>query len=180
MDDFRSAHGEGKYKAEVLCNEYARRFGIGAKIARCFSFVGPYLPLDQNYAIGNFIRDGMRAKTIQVNGDGTPVRSYLYASDLIIWLLTVFVQGAPCQPYNVGSESEIDIRTLATTVARCFPTEREVHIALKPIPGKPPERYVPSTERSRTDLGLRQHVDLSEAIRKTLLWYETQCDRERK
>jgi nucleoside-diphosphate-sugar epimerase len=177
-DDFRAAHGEGKHRAELLCREYSKGTGLDARIARCFSFVGPYMPLDENYAVGNFIRDGMRGRTILVRGDGTPVRSYLYASDLVIWLLTILVRGESCQPYNVGSEIEIDIQTLAKVVARSFDPERDVRIAMKPTPGKPAERYVPSTEKGRNDLGLRQYVGLQEGIRKTLLWYGIPCEKK--
>ena len=168
----RFAHGEGKHQAELLCMEYWEKHGVEAKIARCFSFVGPCLPLDGGYAVGNFIRDGMRAETIFVNGDGTPIRSYLYTSDLIIWLLTILIKGEPCRPYNVGSEDEIDIRSLAEMVARCFGGGKKVRIAKEPAPGSPPERYVPCIARAREELGLTQRVSLFEGIQKTISWYE--------
>jgi dTDP-glucose 4,6-dehydratase len=179
IDNFRDAHGEGKFKTELLFSEYAKNSNIEAKIARCFSFLGAYLPLSGHYAIGNFIRDGIQGGIIMVNGDGTPVRSYLYASDLVIWLLTILARGTSYQPYNVGSEVAIDIHSLATKVAQCFEPERKVTAAIKPIPGKPIERYVPSTEKSHTDLGLQQYVSLSEGIRKTILWYDKKRGKKR-
>jgi dTDP-glucose 4,6-dehydratase len=146
---------------------YAKMYGIQTKIARCFAFVGPYLPLDIHYAIGNFIRDGLNGGPIVVSGDGTPYRSYLYAADLAIGLWTILFKGKSCEPYNVGSENEISIAELAQTVAKCFEKSIEVKIAKTPQHGKPSERYMPSTKRAVL-LGLTSTVNVKQSISKTI------------
>src|ERR1035437_2687261 len=159
-----SVYGEGKRTAEMLCALYASKYSLDCKIARCFAFVGPYLPLDSHFAIGNFIRDGLSGGPVRVTGDGTAYRSYLYAADLAIWLWTILLRGVPCRPYNVGAERDLTIAELAHVVAATLGIPGNVTIAKKPVPGAPPERYVPSTARAREELSLREWIDLQEAI----------------
>ncbi len=126
--------------------------------------------LDVHFAIGNFLRDQMQGGPIVVKGDGTAVRSYLYASDLAIWLWTILFQAPSCRAYNVGSEEAIDIGNLARVVASIASPPVEVRIEGAPT-GNPPARYVPSTQRAQAELGLAQHVSLPEALEKTRHWF---------
>jgi dTDP-glucose 4,6-dehydratase len=165
-----SAYAEGKRAAELLCALYARQHGLETRLARCFAFVGPHLPLDSHFAIGNFIRDAMAKKTIQVNGDGTPYRSYLYASDLTFWLWTVLLKGKTSTPYNIGSDEAISISELATLVDRTL-GGGGVTVRETPKAGVSSKRYVPSVQRAKTELGLVQTVTLEQAIIKTARWH---------
>jgi dTDP-glucose 4,6-dehydratase len=166
-----SAYGEGKRAAELLCRLYAAKHGFGVKIARCFAFVGPYLPLKTHYAIGNFILDGLKGGPIHVEGDGTPCRSYLYAADLAIWLWTILFRGETCRPYNVGSEETLTIKSLAAQVAASFQPKPAVLIAKTATPDQPAERYVPLTRRAASELALLQHIDFHAAVTRTIAWY---------
>ena len=167
--DPKSAYATGKRNSELQCVIAARYGSIEAKIARCFAFVGPYMRFDAHFAIGNFIGDQLRGRPIVIKGDGSTVRSYLYMSDLMIWLWTILFRGANCKAYNVGSEEAYTTKNLAQAVAGSLEPHVAVKIEGKPS-GAPVDRYVPSTARARAELGLKQAVSLEEAIRKTASW----------
>jgi dTDP-glucose 4,6-dehydratase len=166
-----SAYGEGKRAAELLCVLGGQRSGVEPKIARAFAFVGPYLPLDRHFAIGNFVGDALAGRPVVVRGDGTTVRSYMYGLDLALWLLAILIDGAPGRPYNVGSEEGISIGDLARRVAGNSGAGLAVEILGTPLPGAQGDRYVPSTRRARTELGLRLAVPLDAAIVRTCQWH---------
>lgn len=174
-NDPRFTHAYGKRSGERLCVLYDRRYGIEAKIARGFAFVGPYLALDANYAIGNFMRDALAGNPIVVRGDGTPYRSYLYAADLAVWLWTILFRGERCRPYNVGSEEAVAIADVAHAVAAAVNPPLPVHILEAAKAGAPPQRYVPDCCRAAEELGLRQEIGLAKAIRRTLRWHDATC-----
>ena len=166
-----AVYGEGKRASELMCALHAEGSGMQFKIARCFAFSGPCLPLDGPFALGNFIRDAMQGGPIRIGGDGTSVRSYLYAADLAIWLWTLLFRAPSMAAFNVGSEDAVNISKLADVVVATLNPKVEIQLARQPLAGVAGARYVPSTERARQMLGLRQTVDLAESIRRMAAWY---------
>jgi dTDP-glucose 4,6-dehydratase len=168
-----SAYGEGKRVSEHMCVVHAGQHGYAIKIARCFAFVGPHLPLDSHFAIGNFIRDAMRGEPIKIRGDGSPTRSYLYASDLASWLWTLLFRAPSARAFNVGSAEEISIRQLAVKVASSIGARSGICVCQIPDFSKPVSRYVPLIDRSIGELGLEVSIPLSSAISRTAAWHKS-------
>ena len=170
--DPRSAYGEAKRLAELLCILSSKSYGLEVKIARCFAFVGPYLPLNTHFAIGNFINDALLGKDIVIKSDGSPLRSYLYASDLALWLWKILINGKNCEIYNVGSDKFISMAELASLVSTITDVNSKVIISERQIMEKPIERYVPSIKKAAQDLSLKPLISLEVGIKKTFDWYK--------
>lgn len=173
--DPAQAYAEGKRLAELMGAVYQRDHGMEVVAARCFAFVGPHLPLDAHFAIGNFMRDAMEGGEIRIGGDGSPYRSYLHAADLTAWLLTLLTRGVGGRAYNVGSEEALTIREVADLVARIAEPllGRAVTVTQHRAadPDRPAQRYVPSTRRARDELGLRGWIPLEDAVARTIAWH---------
>lgn len=165
-----AAYGNGKRAAESLACAMAAQSGLHVSMARIFALIGPGMPMNGPFAAGNFVRDVLAGIAPRLQGDGRPVRSYLYMADLVVWLLRMLESGESGQAYNVGSEQAISIRDLARDIAQAagigaVPDETEPG-----LPQAPPPRYVPDTHKARHTLQLAQYTALPDALTKTIQW----------
>ena len=164
MVEGKQHYAAAKRDAEMAIQELGIA-GLSVSIARCFAFVGPYLPRDQHFAIGNFIEDGLCGRPIKVNANKLVYRSYMYADDLVEWLMTIAAaSNTQCPIFNVGSDEAIEMRDIALTVAHFF----EVEVAAPKITDTGVDRYVPSIDSAFTVLGLVNKHDLASSIYETV------------
>jgi nucleoside-diphosphate-sugar epimerase len=168
-----SGYAEGKRAAEQL-GAIAAAMGTPVRIARCFAFVGPHMPFDRHFAVGNFIADAVHGRPILIKSDGMAQRSYLYMSDLMRALVLILVDGAVGRTYNVGSEHALTIKELADLVNLVAGGGGVVLQGGKVAAG---DRYVPDTTRLSTELGFEPAVPLTSAIARTAAWYRDMAAR---
>lgn len=151
-------------QAKLLAEQMAVDSGLYTLLPRCFAFVGRYLDRTAHFAIGNFIRDALSGHDIIIKGDGSPIRSYLYADDLVEWLFAILEHGVSSRPYNVGSAEAITIRDLAILVRDTLKSSSKVRVSNDSVPGAT-NCYLPDIQRASHELGLIQKISLQEAIR---------------
>lgn len=152
---------EGMHIMEALATAYGRDYGIESVTARGFSFIGKGLP--RHLAITQFINDALNGAQISITGDGEPVRSYLYAADLAVWLLALLVRGKPMTAYNVGSDVGYRHVDAAREVQRLLAPEKKVDV-MKINPPPWLHRSLPDISRIRADLGVDVWTPLAEGI----------------
>lgn len=163
-----NTYAEAKRSAEMICSIYAKQFGSIVSIARIFSLLGPYLPIDTHFAAGNFIRDSIDGKRVAVNGNGLPERSFLYPTDMVVWLLHILVEKKG-GVYNVGSDESISIGSLAKIISDIVGLNG-FEILNENDKGWNLGRYVPNTSKIKDNLGVKKRVALDVAIYRTATW----------
>jgi len=166
-----STYVEGKRMAEVLCSIYRSQQRMDIVTVRPFAFIGPYQKLDQPWAIINFISDAINGGPIRILGDGQTIRSYMYPSDMVAWILNILVNGQCGNAYNVGSDDEITLIDLARNIASFFPQKLEISSNLAPVSNRK-SRLIPDVSCVENALKLRAVVKLEEALKRSIEWFK--------
>jgi UDP-glucose 4-epimerase len=110
-----STYGASKLACEALIAAYARTYGFKALICRLANIVGPR---SKHGVIHDFVKKlNKNPKRLEVLGDGTQNKSYLYIADCVqAMLLGLEKTKGQVEIYNVGSEDQIDVKTIAQIV----------------------------------------------------------------
>jgi dTDP-glucose 4,6-dehydratase len=168
INNSNAAYSEGKRIAELYCSTYFEKNNLPVKIARCFAFVGPYLPLNTHFAIGNFMNNVIKNEDIVIMGDGSTTRSYMYASDLSIAIWKILLIGNNNKPYNVGVDKAYSLKEIASILKKNYGNEVQI---LNMNKDSPKNIYLPNVDALKNELNISNFVQIEEAIQKTIKFY---------
>ena len=142
-----------------------QNYGIKISIARCFAFVGQFLPRNSNYAVGNFIDSILKNRDIFIKSNYNVFRSYMYADDLVRWLIKIVENSKiNCPTYNVGSENTVDIHKFGSILAKKY----NLNCSNTKIDKKKYDMYVPSTNKIKKELNLITKFNSLQAVDETI------------
>ncbi len=120
------------------------KLGLNVSIARCFAFYGNYLPKDQHFAYGNFLRQAEKGEKVVAEANGVVYRSYMHADDLVTSLMKILILADASSPiYNVGSDEAVSLYDLAKKIA----IQHNVDYEFPNYSNIILDRYVPNTDK---------------------------------
>lgn len=175
----RACYDESKRFGETLCVTYARHHGLPVKMARPFNNYGPGLKITDGRVIPDFARDVLAGRDIVMLSDGSPTRTFCYATDAVVGYYKVLVRGRSGEAYNVGIDRpEISIADLARLVVAhardLFGYEGKVVLGQSSESDylvDNPNRRCPVIRKARDELGFAPKVLVEEGVRRSLTWY---------
>jgi dTDP-glucose 4,6-dehydratase len=160
-----SGYLKAKIDSELIFSEAIATGLMNCISPRLYAFAGPGIVLDEHFAVGNFLRDGLEGNQIVVNGNPSTMRSYMYPTDLTIWILSALLKPKYLN-VNIGSEIPISMLNLANLISD-MTSKKGVNILGD---DKVASNYVPSTSCFRQNYGVSEQIDLSNGLERWIEW----------
>ena len=112
----------------------------------------------------------LQNKKISLSGDGSPIRSYLYMSDLVVALIILLTKGKSGESYNVGSDQPISILNLAKLINKISSNNNDVSASEVNNTSSSANYYLPNINKIKS-LGFDKFCSLELSVKKTLNFY---------
>ena len=159
-NNYKKEYSIIKFKSEKIFERLAH-YGLKISIARCFTFVGEFLPKNSNYIIKDIIQNILLKKDILIKSDYKIIRSYMHTDDLVKWLLKILEKSnVKCPVYNVGSDDYVDVRKLAFMLGKKY----KVNVLSNKINKIFIDSYVPNISKAKKDLNLKIKYNSFQAV----------------
>lgn len=160
QNGYKKEYSKTKLKNEKIFKKLAH-YGLKVSIARCFTFVGEFLPKNSNYIIKDIIQNILQKKNILIKSNYKIIRSYMHTDDLVRWLLKIVNKSNNlCPVYNVGSDDYVDVRKLAFLLGKKY----KVNVLSNKINKIFVDRYVPNINKAKKYLNLKVKYNSFQAV----------------
>jgi GDP-L-fucose synthase len=175
-EESNAPYGMAKKMLLVQSQAYRDQYGYNSIFLLPVNLYGPRdnFDLESSHVIPALIRKCTEAKragapSIEVWGDGSPTREFLYVEDAAEGILLAAEHYDESLPVNLGTAHEICIKELVETVARLTGFEGEIIWNVERPNGQPRRKL--DTSRARRLFGFEARVTFEEGLRRTIDWY---------
>jgi UDP-glucose 4-epimerase len=167
-------YGASKLAGEGYCSAYYQTFGIRTVALRFGNVYGPGSVHKVRNAVPRFITRSMKGEPLEIYGDGSQTRDYVYVDDLIRALrLAATAEGVGGEIFQIATSAETSVNEL---IERLMPVLAEAGIENVEVRRTAPragdvQRNFADTSKARRMLGWKPEVDLDEGLRRTVEWF---------
>lgn len=182
-EETNAPYGLAKKMLLVQLQAYRQEYGFNGIYLLPANLYGPRdnFDLQTSHVIPAIIRKfieatGQGRDTVELWGDGSPTREFLYVSDAAEGIVLAAERYDDDQPVNLGTGEMVSIAELAGTIARLSGFEGRI-VWNDALPGGQPRRQLDIT-RARERFGFQARVGLEEGLRRTIEWYRERQSNE--
>ena len=178
-EETNAPYGLAKKMLLVQSQAYRQQYGFNSIVLFPVNLYGPRdnFDLQTSHVIPALIRKCLEAKrrdasNIEVWGDGSPTREFLYVEDAAEGICLAAERYDSSEPVNLGSGMEISIKDLVHTIKRMTGFTGEI-IWDTTKPNGQPRRSL-DISRAEKHFGFRAKTSFEEGLRLTIEWYKDQ------
>lgn len=168
-----SPYGASKLAGEGYCSAYSETFGVETVALRFGNVYGPGSGR-KNSAVARFIKRAMDGQELEIYGDGTQTRDYIYVEDLIEAVYrAATVPGVGGRTFQIATSAETTVLELVEELKAALAASGIKDVEVRhtaPRAGDPSRNYADTT-RARESLGWRYEVELYEGLLRTVRWF---------
>ncbi len=175
-EETNAPYGLAKKMLLVQAQSYRQQYGFNGIYLLPVNLYGPGDNFDprSSHVIPALIKKCIEAiesgaPTIEVWGDGSPTREFLYAEDAAEGIVLATERYEGDEPVNLGSGMEISIRDLIETIAGLTGFKGDIVWNTDKPNGQP--RRCLDVSRAEREFGFRAKVPFEEGLRRTIEWY---------
>jgi dTDP-glucose 4,6-dehydratase len=161
-----SPYSASKASADMLCNSYIKTYGMKIKTVRPANNYGPYQQPEKliPFSISNILEKN----ELEIYGDGSNIRHWLYVKDTVDGILKVIENGKSGEIYNIGSGVYFTNNELALMLVNKFNLNAKAIKYVKDRPGHD-FKYAVNYDRLAS-LGWEPNYKFDKALDETITW----------
>lgn len=167
-----TAYGIGKLAIEKYLGLYEYLYGLEYRVLRVANPFGPFQTALKNQGvIAAFVRRALAGKPIEIWGDGSVTRDYVYIDDVVEALMLAATHDGSGRIFNIGSGEGRSLNDIVASISKLL----EVEIPVDHRPSRPvdvPVSILDTTFASR-DLDWRPRTVFEEGLSTTISWMES-------
>lgn len=177
-EETNASYGLSKKMMIVQSESYRQQYDFKSVVLVQTNLYGPGDNFDPNtsHVIPSLIKKVHEAKLsrqneIEVWGDGTPSRDFLYVDDAARAAILAAEKYEGSDPINIGSGKEVTIKDLVGLIVKLMRADVQIKWNFQKPNGQP--RRCLSIEKASREIGFAPLVDIEEGLRLTIQWFET-------
>jgi UDP-glucose 4-epimerase len=165
-----TAYGITKLAIEKYLALYQHLHQIDYRILRVTNPFGPFQTSIKNQGvIASMITRALRDEAIEIWGDGSVVRDFIFVDDVVDALVAAAHDRSSTRVFNIGSGEGHSLRQVLTSIEVLL--EKKLNIQWKP--GRPLDVPISvlAIDRARETLGWRPKTTFEDGLNETIAWW---------
>jgi len=174
-----SPYGASKLAGEAYCSAYYLTFGIKTIALRFANVYGP-LSKHKNSVVAKFLKQALEGETLEIYGDGSQTRDFIYIDDLIQAITLSVKSDVGGEAFQIATYKETTVNEIAERIKKII--EDDISKVVNIVHGETRlgdvKRNYSDISKARRMLGFLPEFDLDKGLKNTFAYFSLKNDNQ--